>query len=66
MSVGATRRFLLRDAAGRRAEVALESGSLLLASGDALMRWSHCVPKTATAVGPRVNLTFRHMTGASR
>ena len=61
VSLGATRRFQLRDRAGRRAEIALESGSLLLATGDALVRWWHCVPKTARAVGPRVNLTFRHM-----
>jgi alkylated DNA repair dioxygenase AlkB len=63
LSLGATRRFQLRDGAGRRADVALESGSVLLASGEALERWWHCVPKTARAVGPRVNLTYRHMVG---
>jgi len=62
VSFGATRRFELRDRAGRaRATVDLESGSLLLVSGDAVARWWHRVPKTARAVGPRVNLTFRHM-----
>jgi len=64
VSFGATRRFLLRDGAGGRGEIALESGSLLLASGEALERWWHCVPKTGRAVGPRVNLTFRHMVAA--
>src|SRR5262249_11613468 len=63
VSLGATRRFQLRDETGRRAEIALESGSLLLATGEALERWWHCVPKTPRAVGPRVNLTFRHMVG---
>jgi alkylated DNA repair dioxygenase AlkB len=63
VSFGATRRFQLRDATGTRAEIALESGSLLLATGEALERWWHSVPKTARAVGPRVNLTFRHMVG---
>jgi alkylated DNA repair dioxygenase AlkB len=66
VSFGATRRFQLRDARGRRAEIPLESGSLLVVSGDALVRWWHCVPRTTRAVGPRVNLTFRHMLGAAR
>jgi alkylated DNA repair dioxygenase AlkB len=61
VSFGATRRFQMRDDTGRVAEIALESGSLLLVSGDALVRWWHRVPKTARLVGPRVNLTFRHM-----
>jgi alkylated DNA repair dioxygenase AlkB len=63
VSFGATRRFQLRDDAGVRAEIALESGSLLLVTGEGLDRWWHCVPKTTRAVGPRVNLTFRHMVG---
>jgi alkylated DNA repair dioxygenase AlkB len=63
VSFGANRTFRLRDQAGRRAEVALESGSLLVARGQALERWWHCVPKTTRTVGPRVNLTFRQMVG---
>jgi alkylated DNA repair dioxygenase AlkB len=62
VSFGATRRFELRDrAGGARAAVDLESGSLLLIRGDAVSRWWHRVPKTTRPVGPRVNLTFRHM-----
>jgi alkylated DNA repair dioxygenase AlkB len=62
VSLGATRRFELRDRAGRpRAAVDLESGSLLLITGDAIARWWHRVPKTSRPAGPRVNLTFRHM-----
>ena len=60
VSFGATRRFELRDGE-QRAGVDLESGSLLMMTGDAVARWSHRVPKTARAVGPRINLTFRHM-----
>jgi len=63
VSLGATRRFQVHDGEGCRAEIALEGGSLLLVSGAALARWWHCVPKTAQQVGPRVNLTFRHMVG---
>ena len=63
VSFGATRRFEVRDEkAGRaRAAVDLESGSVLLISGEAIERWWHRVPKTSRPVGPRVNLTFRHM-----
>ena len=62
LSFGATRRFELRDgAAGLRAAEDLPSGSLLVMTGDAVARWWHRVPKTSRPVGPRVNLTFRHM-----
>jgi len=62
VSFGATRRFELRDGAGGlRAAEDLPSGSVLVMTGDAVARWWHRVPKTARAVGPRVNLTFRHM-----
>jgi alkylated DNA repair dioxygenase AlkB len=64
VSFGATRRFELRAQRGRtRAAVDLESGSLLLITGEAVLRWWHRVPKTNGPVGPRVNLTFRHMIG---
>ena len=61
VSFGATRRFELRDRAGARASVDLASGSLLIMSGDAVARWWHRLTKTTAPVGPRVNLTFRHM-----
>jgi alkylated DNA repair dioxygenase AlkB len=61
LSFGAARRFEVRDHHGARAAVELEPGSLLVVSGDAVARWWHRVPKTTRAVGPRVNLTFRHM-----
>jgi alkylated DNA repair dioxygenase AlkB len=62
VSFGATRRFELRDrAGGERIAVDLESGSVLLMTGEAIARWWHRLAKTSRPVGPRVNLTFRHM-----
>lgn len=62
VSFGGTRRFEIRDqSGGARATMDLESGSVLLVSGEAIARWWHRVPKTSRPVGPRVNLTFRHM-----
>ncbi|MCW5889304.1 MAG: alpha-ketoglutarate-dependent dioxygenase AlkB [bacterium] len=62
VSFGAVRRFELREAAGAPAiAVDLEPGSLLLMHAGAVQRFAHRVPKTTAVVGPRVNLTFRHM-----
>ena len=62
VSFGATRRFELHDREhGKRAAIDLESGSVLLMSGDAIARWWHRIAKTARPVGPRINLTCRHM-----
>ncbi len=66
VSFGATRRFDLRDRnAGAYTSLELEDGSLLLITGEAVARWYHRIAKTARVVGPRVNLTFRHMAGGS-
>ena len=65
VSFGATRRFEMRDRTGARAAVDLEDGSILVMTGDAVARWWHRVAKTARPVGPRVNLTFRHMVADS-
>jgi alkylated DNA repair dioxygenase AlkB len=60
VSFGATRRFLLRHVKGPdRAEIGLEDGSVLVMRGQTQQRWRHSVPRTAQAVGERVNLTFR-------
>jgi alkylated DNA repair dioxygenase AlkB len=61
VSFGAPRTFQLRDDAGGRAAIVLEDGSVLVMTGAAVRRWAHRVPKTSRPVGPRVNLTFRHM-----
>ena len=36
-------------------------GHWLIMAGETQRFWLHQVPKTAAAVAPRVNLTFRHM-----
>lgn len=66
LSLGATRRFRFRHRAdrARTASLDLEPGSLLIIDGEARTDWQHALPRTAKPVGPRVNLTFRHMVGA--
>lgn len=64
LSFGALRRFEFDDRAGGRCALDLEPGSLLVMTGDAVARWWHRVPKTKRPIGPRVNLTFRHMLAA--
>jgi len=61
VSLGATRRFVLRrrdDHADKHA-IDLEHGSLLLMPPGMQRDWQHALPKTARAVGERINLTFR-------
>lgn len=64
LSVGATRRFVLRHR--RRAELPrldlpLCAGDLWVMAGTLQAHWRHAVPKTRRPVGPRINLTFRHV-----
>lgn len=65
LSLGATRRFLLRyrkrDAAVPDVELDLPSGSLLVMGGTTQHFWKHGVPRVAGDVGPRLNLTFRRI-----
>lgn len=62
LSLGATRRFVLRSRSdGARVTVELSHGSLLVMAGDCQRCWQHAVPKTPLRVGPRVNLTFRRV-----
>jgi len=63
LSLGGTRRFVLkhrRDAAQRLA-LELPHGSLLLMSGDTQANWRHALPRTARPVAARINLTFRRI-----
>ena len=65
LSFGAVRTFQIRERSGPTvAAIDLEPGSLLVLDGAAVARWQHTVPKTARPVGPRINLTFRHMVPA--
>jgi len=63
LSFGATRRFRLRHRrnARSRAELELESGSLLLMAGATQAHYRHDLPRTARDVGARINLTFRRI-----
>ena len=61
LSLGATRRFLLRRKDNHKEIKAYElsHGSLLLMSGSTQAHWEHTIPKTRQRVEPRINLTFR-------
>src|SRR5262249_20593576 len=63
LSLGATRRFLLKhDAGGELLAFDLPHGSLLIMAGTTEHYWKRSVPKTKAAVGERINLTFRNIT----
>jgi len=61
VNFGATRRFQLRriDDQAVKQEVELSHGTLLVMKGETQHFWQHQVPKTATPIGERLNLTFR-------
>lgn len=61
VTFGATRRFLFRHRIEKslKVEIELAPGSLLIMSGQCQDCWEHSLPKTAKAMGPRINLTFR-------
>jgi alkylated DNA repair dioxygenase AlkB len=61
LSLGATRRFLLRHRRDANARLALElgPGSLLVMRGPTQANYRHALPRTARPVGERINLTFR-------
>jgi alkylated DNA repair dioxygenase AlkB len=63
LSLGATRRFRIAGKRGRddRHAVELTSGGLLVMAGRSQEEYRHALPKTASPVGPRINLTFRYM-----
>ena len=63
LSLGATRRFVLKHRRHPERKLALElpRGSLLLMSGGTQRHYRHSLPRTARAVGDRINLTFRRI-----
>ena len=63
VSLGAARRFCLKHKRikGRRLELSLGGGSLLVMRGATQACWLHSVPRTKRPVGPRINLTFRQI-----
>jgi len=42
-------------------KIVLTDGSLLIMRGDCQADWKHAISKTRKVIGPRVNLTFRHI-----
>ncbi len=64
LSLGQTRRFLIKDKQGRgirSVSLQMESGSLLVMQGDSQSRYMHALPKTRKPAGLRINLTFRQV-----
>ena len=63
VSLGATRRFKLRHRRLRDVTATLElaHGDVLLMTGTTQHTYVHAVPKTARAVGERINLTLRRI-----
>lgn len=64
VTFGETRIFRLRHKFLKHVpqiEIPLHHGTLLLMGGQTNSYWEHQVPKTARAVLPRINLTFRQV-----
>jgi alkylated DNA repair dioxygenase AlkB len=63
LSLGATRRFVLKHRSDPSMKFALElpHGSLLLMRGATQASYRHALPRTARPVGSRINLTFRRI-----
>lgn len=60
LSLGATRRFLLRrKQGGRSVAVEVAAGTLLVMGGRAQDDWVHAVPKEAGAIGARISVNFQ-------
>src|SRR5690606_30273743 len=61
VSLGATRRFVLkhRRKPDRKLALELPAGSLLVMAGATQRNYRHALPRTARPVGGRINLTFR-------
>lgn len=66
VSLGSTRKFSIKHNNSKQLGLKpinfeLQNGSLILMIGDnTQLLWKHSIPKTKTALGPRINLTFRH------
>jgi alkylated DNA repair dioxygenase AlkB len=62
LSLGGERRFQLRHRKTKQTiTLGLRTGHWLIMRGETQRFWLHQVPKTAAAVDPRLNLTFRRM-----
>lgn len=63
-SFGVTRKFVFKHKqTAQKVSVVLEHGSLLVMKGTTQAHWLHSLPVTKTIYRPRINLTFRTITG---
>ena len=59
LSLGATRRFLIRPAqGGKSVSLAADSGDLIVMGGRSQRDWRHSVPKQAAPADPRISINF--------
>jgi alkylated DNA repair dioxygenase AlkB len=59
LSLGATRRFLIRPAeGGQSVSLTVASGDLIVMGGRSQRDWRHSVPKQASPAGPRISVNF--------
>jgi alkylated DNA repair dioxygenase AlkB len=59
LTLGASRRFLIRPVAGGQAlTLRPVSGDLIVMGGRAQRDWMHAVPKDSTPSGPRISINF--------
>jgi alkylated DNA repair dioxygenase AlkB len=67
LSFGSERTFVLKHKVTKETiTYRLGPGSLLVMGGTSQHHWLHAVPKTDAAVGERISLTFRRITGANQ
>jgi alkylated DNA repair dioxygenase AlkB len=60
LSLGSSRRFLMRPRGGGPSErYVLGPGDLIVMGGSCQRTWEHAVPKTSRSVGPRISVQFR-------
>ncbi len=65
VSFGAARRFMFRhNVSGKKYEINLTPGSLLVMHEGCQRHWKHCLPKMRGVKHPRINLTFRWVRGS--
>jgi alkylated DNA repair dioxygenase AlkB len=59
LSLGATRRFLIKPAeGGSSVSLTVSSGDLVVMGGRCQRDWRHSVPKQASPAGPRISVNF--------
>lgn len=62
ISLGASREFKMKHKeTGKKLNIPLTSGSLLIMAGETQHCWQHAVLRSKLSLGPRINLTFRQI-----